>query len=128
MHCEQLSKVTQHDLAMALVMHICSVYECDALERHARGVPHCSKCVHAGYHCQGSEGPWHTMVLRDGSQVAEHVSICPSAYETSHDIMPVVNRGGCRADGCTLLVNTGIVQEKGLIDRRKVQPMVRRLF
>jgi hypothetical protein len=29
------------------------------------------------------------MVLRDGSRVAEHMSICPSAYETSHDIMPV---------------------------------------
>ena len=29
------------------------------------------------------------MVLRGGSRVAEHMSICPSAYETSHNVMPV---------------------------------------
>jgi hypothetical protein len=29
------------------------------------------------------------MVLRDGSQVAEHMSIRPSAYETSHNVTPV---------------------------------------
>jgi hypothetical protein len=39
--------------------------------------------------CQGSEGPWHMMVLRDGSQVTEHMSIHPSAYETSHNVTPV---------------------------------------
>jgi Reverse transcriptase (RNA-dependent DNA polymerase) len=39
--------------------------------------------------CQGSEGPWCTTVLRDGSQVAERMSIRPSAYETSHDVTPV---------------------------------------
>jgi hypothetical protein len=39
--------------------------------------------------CQGSEGPWCTAVLRDGSRVAEHMSIHPSAYETFHDVMPV---------------------------------------
>ena len=39
--------------------------------------------------CQGLEGPWRTMVLRAGSRVAEHMSIRPSAYETSHDVMPV---------------------------------------
>jgi hypothetical protein len=64
--------------------------------------------------CQGSEGPWCTTVLRDGSRVAKRMSICPSAYETSHDVTPVVNRGGRCADGCTLLGDTGIVQEKVL--------------
>jgi hypothetical protein len=29
------------------------------------------------------------MVLRDGSQVAEHMSIRPSVYKTSHDVTPV---------------------------------------
>jgi hypothetical protein len=29
------------------------------------------------------------MVLRDGSQVAEHMPIHPSAYKTSHDVTPV---------------------------------------
>ena len=28
-------------------------------------------------------------VLRDGSRVAERMSIHPSAYETSHDVTPV---------------------------------------
>ena len=36
--------------------------------------------------CQGSEGPWCMTVLMDGSRVAEHMSICPLAYETSHSI------------------------------------------
>ena len=40
-------------------------------------------------YCQGSEGPWRTMVLRDGSRVAERMSIHPSAYKTSHDVTPV---------------------------------------
>ena len=40
-------------------------------------------------YCQGSEGPWRTTVLRDGSRVAERMPIRPSAYETSHDVTPV---------------------------------------
>ena len=39
--------------------------------------------------CQGSEGPWRTTVLRDGSRVAERMSIRPSAYKTSHNVIPV---------------------------------------
>jgi hypothetical protein len=51
-HCEQLGEVAWYDPAVALVMHICSVHEPDALERHARGMPHCSKCAHAGCHVE----------------------------------------------------------------------------
>jgi hypothetical protein len=40
--------------------------------------------------CQGSEGPWHTMVLVGGSRVAERMPICPSAYEASHGVSLIV--------------------------------------
>jgi hypothetical protein len=36
--------------------------------------------------CQGSEGPWRMMVLVGESRVAEHMSICPSAYKASHGV------------------------------------------
>jgi hypothetical protein len=39
--------------------------------------------------CQGSEGPWRTTVLRNGSRVAERMSIRPSAYKASHNVMPM---------------------------------------
>ena len=51
-----------------------------------------SQGVHSqgrGTACQGSEGPWRTTVLRDGSRVAERMPIRPSAYETSHNVTPV---------------------------------------
>ena len=65
--------------------------------------------------CQGSEGPWHTMVLLVGSWVAECVYTSFSLRDFPWCSPVLLSKGEHHTDGCTLLVVARIAQE--MLDR-----------